>query len=106
MRAAGIQIAGALHHGKATLVEYVAQPREPRVQTKRLSAAVAANLEYLTGRNRERRSAAVVERILVRNNRAQGVVAAIEVHDDKISTPHALRERNVAQKGRSSNSRR
>ena len=71
------------------------------MQTERLAAAVTANLQHLTGGNRDSRPTAVIERILIRDDRAQRVVSATEIHHDEIAAPRALRESDVAQKRRS-----
>ena len=76
MRAAGVLVAGALHDREPPLVEDVAQAGQPRMQAERASAAVAADLQHLPRRNGDRRPTAEVERILVRDDRVQRVVAA------------------------------
>src|SRR5687768_16624726 len=69
------------------------------MQTERLAAAVAADLQYLAGRNRNRRAPARIEGIPVRHDRAQRVVAATQVDDDEVAAARTLGERDVAQEG-------
>ncbi len=70
------------------------------MQTECLAGAVTANLQNLTGRNRDGRAPAVIKRVLIRYDRAQRVVAATQVNHHEITGPGALRESNLAQERR------
>ena len=67
------------------------------MQTKRLARRVAANLQHLSRRNRNCRPAAVIERILVRDERVQRVVPAAQIDDHEVAGACALRPCNIAQ---------
>src|SRR5919106_6727794 len=97
MRAARIRVPRALHDRKTAFVEYLAESHEARMQAEGLAAAVAADLQHLACGNGDRRTAARVERIQVRHQRAQRVVAAAQIHHDEVAAARALRQRNVAQ---------
>ena len=56
VRPARILIAGSLNDGEAPLVEDALQPGQPRMQTERPTARVAADLEHLTGGHGDRRA--------------------------------------------------
>ena len=102
MRAAGIFVADALNEREPSLVEDVLQSRELRMQTERLAAGVAADLQHRAGRNRQRRPPAVIERIGVRHEHAEAVVAPAQIQHDEIAAGRALRAREVGEKcGRS-----
>jgi hypothetical protein len=98
MRSAGVLVTRALHDREAAVVEDVAQAGQPRVEAKRTSAAVGAYLQHLPRRDRDRRTTAVVERVLVRHERAQRVVSAIQVDDHEAARARPLRTREVAKK--------
>src|SRR5262245_54026276 len=57
---------------------------------------VASDLKHLPGRHGKCRTPRRVERIAIRNERAQGVVAAGEIHHDEIPGA-ALGQRRIAQ---------
>src|SRR5688572_31547071 len=57
---------------------------------------VAADLEDVGGRNRERGPAAAVERIVIRDHRAERVVAAAEVDHYEVARRNPLCERDLA----------
>ena len=61
---------------------------------------VAADLQDLSRRHGQRRTPALIERIAIRHQHAERVVAAPEIQDHQISEGGALRERDVAQKTR------
>ena len=70
------------------------------METELVSGGVAADLQRLTGRHRERRTPARVERIAIRDEHAERVVAAAQIHDDEIAEARALGQRDVAEKSR------
>ncbi len=90
MGATGIGIPGALHHRETTLIKDFVEAGKPRVKTKRPLTGVATNLQHLTGWNCERRPAAEIERVLIRHDRAQGIVAPAEIYDHETSAAGAL----------------
>jgi len=65
-----------------------------------VARGVAADLQYLSRRHRQRGTPALIELIAIRHEHAERVVAAPQIHDDEISEGGALRERDVAEKAR------
>ena len=61
---------------------------------------VATDLQHLSRRHGERGTPALVERIAIRHEHAERVVAAPQIQDHEISEAGALRERNVTEKPR------
>ena len=100
MRPRLILVAGALNEREAPLIEDLLQPRQPRMQTERDAGRVAADLQHLSRRDRQRRPAAVVERIVVRNQHAERIVAAAQIQNDQIAAAGALRASQIGQKRR------
>ena len=76
MRPARIRVANALDQRQAALTEDVQQARQPWMQAERLAARIAADLQQRAGRNRQRRPPAGIERVRVRDEHAEAVVAA------------------------------
>jgi hypothetical protein len=70
------------------------------MQTKLVSGGVAADLQHLCGRHRDRRTPGRVERITVRNQHAERIVAAPQIHDDEVAKTGALGKRRIAEKPR------
>ena len=68
------------------------------MQAKRFAARVAADLQRLPGRHRDRRTPAVIELIGVRDQRAEAVVAAGQIEHDQVAAGRALRLREVREK--------
>src|SRR6185436_9261442 len=95
VRSAGVLVADALNERELAGVEDVAQPGQPRVQAERFPVHVAADLQHRAGRNRQRRTPAVIERIGVRHQRAEAVVATRERQHHEISAGRALRAREI-----------
>ena len=100
MRSAGVLIAGALNQRHASLVENRFQPREPRVQAERHAGRIGADLEHVAGGHRQRRPAAVIERVGVGNQHAERIIAAGEVQHDERAQRQALRFGHAAQNRR------
>ena len=71
------------------------------MKAKRPPIGVTPDLQDLTRRNRDRRTPAEIERILIGHDRAQGIVAPAEVHHDETSAPGTLGKRDVVQECRS-----
>src|SRR6185295_214333 len=69
---------------------------EARMQAERNARRVGADLQHLPGRDRQRRTAARVERIVVRDHHAERVVAAAQVQHHEVAAaplrPHEIRE--------------
>ena len=96
VRAALVGVAGALNHRQPARVKDRLEAGEPRVQAQRDARRVGADLQHVGGRNRNRRPPHGVVRIEVRNDRAQRVVAAAEIHHHEVARGRALRERDIA----------
>src|SRR5439155_5537087 len=92
-----VLVARSLNQGKAALIEDLLQARQPRVKPERNAGAVAADLQHLARRHGQRWPAAVVERIVVRDQHAEGVVAAAQIQDDEIADVRALRAREIGE---------
>src|SRR5262245_40809312 len=60
------------------------------MQTQRDVRTVPADLQDVGGRHREHRTAAVVEVVRVRDQRAQRVVAATKIEDHQVAGTRAL----------------
>src|SRR5689334_3723966 len=101
MRAALVRIAGPLYQRKAPVVKNLPESRQPRMQTERHVRFVGADLQHVGSRNGERRPAAVIKRIVVRNQHAQRVVPAAEIQDDQVARMSTLCSSEVAQELRS-----
>ena len=97
---AGVRVARPLDNREPPLVEDVSQAGQPRMKAERPPIGVTADLQHLTGRNRDRRTPAEIERILIGHDRAQGIVAPAEIHHDEISAPGALGQCDVIQECR------
>jgi hypothetical protein len=91
MRPARVRITGALDDGETPGVKNATQPGEPGVQAQRTTGRITPDLQDLTWLDRNHRTSAVVERILIRHDGAQRVVTAAQVHDNQISRARALR---------------
>src|SRR5262245_20880748 len=98
MRAARVRITGALHDRETPFIENRLQARETRVKAERLSRTVAADLQDLPCGNRNRRTAAEIEGIRVRDEGAERIVAAGEIDDHQVPRNRALRTRDINQK--------
>ena len=68
--------------------------------TRCATAAIEPDLQHLRGRNGDLRAAAVVERILVRNDGVQRVVAAAQVEDHEASRARTLGLGDLREEGR------
>ena len=66
------------------------------MQTERDSRRVSADLQHVGGRNGDGRPPNGVVRIEVRDDGAQRVVAAAEIHHHEVARGRPLRERDVA----------
>ena len=62
--------------------------------------AVAADLQHVGRRDRDRRPAGAVLRIVVRDQHAERVVAAAQIEDDEVAPGAALRAREIGEKRR------
>ena len=60
------------------------------MQAQHLSAGVAADLKHAVGGYRLRRAARVVVIVRIRNQKAQGVVAAAQIQDDQMPAGRTL----------------
>src|SRR5262245_42088987 len=76
------------------------------MQPQRTAGGIAANLQHLTCRNRDRWTPAVVGRVLIGNQRVQRVVAASEIDDHEATGGQSLRLRDCAQKSGSGKAER
>src|SRR6185436_638557 len=97
VRAARMCIAGPLHASQPPLVEDVPEAAQPRMQPERPSAGVGSHLQHLPRGNRNRGTAAVIVRVLIRDQRVERVVAAAKVDDDEAARREALRLRDRAE---------
>ena len=70
------------------------------MKSELVARGVAADLQHLAGGHRQRGTPALIERIAIRHEHAERVVAAAEIQDDEIPERRALRERDVAEKAR------
>ena len=100
MRAARILVPGPLNNRQPAVVKNRAEPDQARMQTEWFARTVCADLQHVTGRNRNRGPAAVIERIRVRNRRRECVVAAGEVQDHERPRRGAGCQREVREKRR------
>src|SRR5262249_51068600 len=100
MRAALILVAGALYEREPALIEDLLQAGEPRMESEGDVRRGGADLQHLPGWHSERRPPAVVVRIVVRNHRAERIVAAAQIQHHQIPPAAALRAREVRQEFR------
>ena len=70
------------------------------IDTMRAAPGIGADLQHIGGGHRNGRAAAVVERVLIRNDGVQRVVAACEVDDNEIARDCALRAGDVREERR------
>ena len=70
------------------------------MKTEGSARRVAANLQHSGGRDRDRRPAIAILRIVVRNQHAERIVAAAQIQDDEVASRAALRSREIGQKRR------
>ena len=98
MRTAGVQVTRALNDRQQTLVVDVPQASQSRMQSQRPPVGIAPDLEHLSRGHSNSRTPAVIERVLIRNDGAERIVAAAEIHHHQAATPGALRQRDVVQK--------
>jgi hypothetical protein len=83
------------------LIEDLLEAGQPRVQAERGPRRVGADLQDLPRRHGDRRPPAVIERIVVRHQHAERVVAAAQIQHDEVPRPRALRAREIRQELRS-----
>src|SRR5262245_44780960 len=88
------------------VIEDVQEATKSWMQPQRTAGRIGANLQHLARRNRDRGTAAVVGRVLIRDQRVQRVVAAAEVNDDEASRRQPLCLRDCAQEGGSGKTER
>src|SRR5205823_7638040 len=86
-----------LNQREAALLENLLQTGKARMQAEAGARRIGSDLQHLTGGYGERRPAAVVERIVVRHEHAQRVVAAAQIEHHEIARVRALRLREVGQ---------
>jgi hypothetical protein len=67
------------------------------MEPERAAAGVAADLQDLPGGNGNRGPAAVIERVLIRDDRVQRVVAAAQVEHDEAARAGSLSLRDVGE---------
>src|SRR5829696_4573797 len=63
------------------------------------SSTVTANLQHRPGGDRDRRPSGVVLRIVVRDERAERIVAAAQIQNDQVASCPPLRASQVGEKG-------
>ena len=97
VRAALVRVARALNEREASAIEDLPETGQPRMKPERHFRSVGADLNHVAGWHRQRRPAAVVEGIVIRNQRAQRVVAAPEIQDDEVAGARTLGLREIAQ---------
>jgi hypothetical protein len=97
MRTRLVVVAGALDQCEAPGIENLFQSGESRMEPERNPRRVGADLQHRRSGHRQRRPAAVVERIVVGHQHAERVVAAAQVEDHEIAGVSALRARQVGQ---------
>ena len=100
MRAARIQVPGALDDRQPAFVENVPEAAKPGMQPEGAAARVGPDLQHRACRDGDRRSPAVIERIQIGHDGVQRVVAAAQVEHDQAARPRALRARDVREKRR------
>src|SRR5512132_4293953 len=100
MRAARVLVPRALDDGEPAFLENRLQAGETRMQPKRTARRIAADLQHGGRWDRNRRAAADIERVQIRNHRAQRVVAARKVDDHEAARSRTLRAGDVAQERR------
>src|SRR5687768_5362173 len=98
MRSAGVLVAGALNQRKPSFVEDRPQSSETRMKAKLVPGRVAAYLQHLSCGHGQRGPPALIERITIRHEHAERVVASPQIEDDQVSRGGALRPRVVAEK--------
>ena len=98
MRPALIVIAGALNEREASLIEDGLEVGKPRVQPERDARGIAADLQHPAGGHRDRRTPAVIRRVVIGNEHAQGVVPSAQIQDDQVASVRSLRAGEIAQK--------
>jgi len=67
------------------------------MQPNRLSGAIGADLQHLSRGNRNGRTPAEIERILIRDDGAERIVASAQIQDDEVARAYALCQRDVTQ---------
>src|ERR1700716_1858274 len=67
------------------------------MQSERTARRVGADLQHVGGRYGKRRPAAVIERVVVRDEHAQGIIAAAQVQHDAGARVAALRPGEIRQ---------
>src|SRR5687767_5036784 len=100
MGSARVLVAGALDQREPSFVEDRPQPSEARMKAKLVPCRIAAYLHRLSRWYGQRGPPALIERIAIRRQHAERIVAATQVQDDEVPGGRALRQRDVAQKSR------
>ena len=100
MRTTRVLIPCSLNEGEATLIEDCAHPGEARMETELISGRVAPDLQRLTGRYGKSRPPRRVERVAIRHQHAERVIAAAQIQDDEVARRGALGKRGLAEKSR------
>ncbi len=70
------------------------------MEAELVACGVAADLQHLAGGYCQRGTPALIERIAIRHEHAERVVAAAEIEHDEIPERRALRERDIGEKAR------
>ena len=70
------------------------------METERNAGTIAPNLQDIGRRNGDRRPAAAILRIVIRNQHAERVIPPAQIKDDEVLPRAALRSREVRQKRR------